>query len=232
MYQEFGRLLKSYRLAKKLSQSELVDRLNNEGYIVSNKSVISKWENGSRPNSQDIVTVLEEILEVQGHLLLKAAGYLIYGNDTVNVPVNDYELPDKANSISTIRERVVAKNLVEHFNDMAKIAEAMVNTSGLDTVRRQKSSGQIEYCIVTEEGEEDISLADISDRLQDSFDTMYETVDHFDADCFVHHFNAENSNLHIPKSFESQPFKIAHLLKTLSRRKRFKGTCPVCKSLY
>jgi transcriptional regulator with XRE-family HTH domain len=74
MDREFGGLLKRYRKERYLSQTDLLDKLNKQGYSYT-ESAISKWENGKRTPPPDVVEVLEDVLEAPRGWLLKAAGY-------------------------------------------------------------------------------------------------------------------------------------------------------------
>jgi transcriptional regulator with XRE-family HTH domain len=71
---EFGGLLKRYRKERNLSQTDLLDKLDKQGYAYT-ESAISKWENGKRTPSPDVVEALEDVLEAPPGWLLKAAGY-------------------------------------------------------------------------------------------------------------------------------------------------------------
>ena len=59
MNAEFGKLLRQYRDLNSLSQSELKDRLDTQGYHVT-ESALSKWENGIHVPRAEVVEVLEE----------------------------------------------------------------------------------------------------------------------------------------------------------------------------
>lgn len=75
MNTEFGKLLRQYRDLNSLSQSELKDRLDTQGYHVT-ESAISKWENGIHVPRAEVVEVLEDILMPKSiGFLLRAAGY-------------------------------------------------------------------------------------------------------------------------------------------------------------
>ncbi len=75
MNTEFGKLLRQYRDLNSLSQSELKDRLDTQGYHVT-ESAISKWENGIHVPRAEVVEVLEDILMLKSiGFLLRAAGY-------------------------------------------------------------------------------------------------------------------------------------------------------------
>jgi len=75
MNTEFGKLLRQYRELNGLSQSELKDRLDTQGYPVT-ESAISKWENGIHVPKAEVVEVLEDILMPKSvGFLLRAAGY-------------------------------------------------------------------------------------------------------------------------------------------------------------
>jgi len=72
---EFGKLLREYRESNGLSQSELNDRLDTQGYPFT-ESAISKWENGIHIPKAEVVEVLEDILMPKSiGLLLRTAGY-------------------------------------------------------------------------------------------------------------------------------------------------------------
>lgn len=75
MNTEFGRLLRHHRELNGLSQSELKDRLDTQGYRIT-KSAISKWENCLHVPLAEVVEVLEDVLMPKSvGLLLRAAGY-------------------------------------------------------------------------------------------------------------------------------------------------------------
>jgi len=75
MNTEFGKLLRQYRDLNSLSQSELKDRLDTQGYHVT-ESAISKWENGIHVPRAEVVEVLEDILMPKSiGFLLRASGY-------------------------------------------------------------------------------------------------------------------------------------------------------------
>lgn len=78
--------------------------------------------------------------------------------------------------------------------------------------------------------ERSITVSEISNLLSLNYDGLYDVEDIFDAECFVSHFNAEEPSLKIPEDIGIKPFEIIQRLKILSRRKEFKGTCPVCES--
>ena len=67
--------MRQYRDLNSLSQSELKDRLDTQGYHVT-ESAISKWENGIHVPRAEVVEVLEDILMPKSiGFLLRAAGY-------------------------------------------------------------------------------------------------------------------------------------------------------------
>ena len=61
MNTEFWKLLRQHREFNGLSQSELKDRLDTQGYSFT-ESAISKWENGIHVPKAEVVEVLEDIL--------------------------------------------------------------------------------------------------------------------------------------------------------------------------
>jgi transcriptional regulator with XRE-family HTH domain len=118
MYQEFGELLKKYRLENKLKQKELLKQLKKSYYADKyQESDISKWEHGrTRPQNGEVVEILEDILKIPSSLLLKAAGYYsaaeLYRNQ---VSHSSSSIDDTDHLRLNAREK--------HFEDLCNFAE-------------------------------------------------------------------------------------------------------------
>ena len=75
MANEFGGLLRKYRIDARLSQRAVVEKLRMANYEAQYREAdISKWEHGRIPR-EDIVEELEDMLSTPKGILLRAAGY-------------------------------------------------------------------------------------------------------------------------------------------------------------
>ena len=139
MYSLFADTLKTLRMKKGLTQIQLARAM------FVNKATISKWENGSRLPSADMIAHLARILEVDvGTLLFTAAR----SDESPNIIMVDDNRPILSYSLLVL-ENVVPNAMIAGFNrpreaveyakanrvDLAILDIELGNTSGLDLCR-------------------------------------------------------------------------------------------------
>ena len=116
MNTEFWKLLRQYREFNGLSQSELKDRLDTQGYPFT-ESAISKWENGIHVPKAEVVEVLEDILMPKSvGLLLKAAGYLYEAESRFQLEYTREEQSSQSKELQTTT-LTIATNLEKYQNE-------------------------------------------------------------------------------------------------------------------
>ncbi len=110
MSSEFGKLLKHYRKQNNISQAEVMNKLNAQGYSYD-KSAISKWETGLHVPRAEVVGILEDILTPKSvGLLLKAAGYLYEAESRFQLEYTREEQSPRSKELQTTA-LVLASNL-------------------------------------------------------------------------------------------------------------------------
>ncbi|MFC1907562.1 helix-turn-helix domain-containing protein [Chloroflexota bacterium] len=118
MNPEFGELLRHYRKLKVLSQSQLQDRMDKQGFIYD-KSAISKWETGLHVPPAEVVEILEDILLPKSNgLLLRAAGYLYEAESRFQLEYAREEQSPRSKELQTAA-LIIISNLEKYLNEPA-----------------------------------------------------------------------------------------------------------------
>ena len=222
---DFARKLRQLRKGNDLTQEQLRIELDRQGYEISSISTISRWENGSRIPKAEIVEALEDILQVNRGVLLRAARYLV--EQSQDEPV------------SLQVDSVGVKQRAEHFAELGIIAKSLL-TNGLDNVSSPSwttnRSRQVTYLLPSEtaaSGYDEITKEQLTSHLNSNMAAILKEKDWFFRHCFIPHLKSELSEELSTKPFftvvEEKPYELIETLRVLAARGIFKGTCPVCE---
>jgi len=224
MYDEFGKLLKQYREGQHLTQEQLAGKLERHIGKAPSKGTISKWEHGDRRPSEETVEALEEILFGEiSTILLRAARYRV-GLEPRQPPHSEIDF-------------VTAQSRKEHFGHMADIAKALLSGNLSNVTTKSIKTGDkfdiFEYFFWEGGAGQGITGRQLSDMLERNIESLSEQPDDaYDLDCFLHHLVTEYPEVKskgFNKFAEENPYELIDILRLLTRRKTFKGACPVCK---
>ncbi len=232
MSYEFGSILKRHRNIKGLSQTQLLEKLRDEGHELYSKGTVSKWENGINTPMRDVVEDLDEILDLPKGTLLRAAGYLI-----------EIEATQQNRVVADLVTTQLKKK--EHSDQLADIASILLE-NGLDTLtladptENQKGNPDwIEYFKLykyrvydyNSDSGSQITQKQLVLEMERNIDAVYSHYKDDSFDCFLSHLKAEPEmeGRELFNVLDSNPLQLIEILRLRAQEKTFKGTCPVCK---
>lgn len=221
----FARKLRQLRKGNDLTQEQLRIGLETQGYEISRISTISRWENGSRIPKAEIVEALEDILQVNRGVLLRAARYLV--EQSSDEPVSPQIEP------------VGVRQRAEHFAELSSIAKSLL-VNGLDNVSSPSwttnQSRQVKYLLPNQNaasGYDEITEEQLASRLDSNMAAIIKDKDWFFRHCFIPHLKSELPEALGTKLFfkvvEEQPYELIEILRMLAAKRTFRGTCRVCE---
>lgn len=128
---------------------------------------------------------------------------------------------------------VALQSKKEHFEDLAIVACSLLE-DGLDNViinDGDKQSTENKYTMIQEHKDVEILKRDLYLYLLANTDITIRKFSQFDVDCLFSHLMTEYTQIEeigYSVFIETDPFELIKILRIVSRRKTFKGTCPVC----
>lgn len=213
-WQDFGKLLKRHRKGK-LTQQDLLDRLNEQGYQFRNKATVSRWENGLRIPTLDVVEALEDILDTGRGLLLRAAGY----------PVD----------VEYAREEGIK---LAHRSDMLGITVEMLADNlafvSCRHIQEQFEEHYLNVRIFSIKNVDGYLESDLSKRLRQNFVKLFSSHDEKLIEYFNEHLITgypEAVKGRLQDAIDQNPYELIEILRFITASRKIKGTCPVCKDL-
>ncbi len=219
MSDDFGRLLKHSREGHILTQKQLREALNKQGYDVYSNGTISKWENGKNKPKPEIIECLEDIFSLSRGMLLRPAGYYV-------------EAPATVSNDTSQRSTIITKRLEEHFDRLADMVGILL-ANGLETITKNDPIiSAFPYTLWSGQAGMGIPHKLLSSYLQQNIDQLFLEYNDFDLQNFMSHLEAEYPDIGsegLRKVVAENPYELIEILRVLARRKTFKGTCSVCE---
>ena len=130
---------------------------------------------------------------------------------------------------------VILKRMEQHFEHLLEIVNLLLDNE-VGKVFGNPSIGDEpeadDYTIISEKSDfEQIPRSHLVERIENNIDHVLKTYSVWDfGDCFFPHLMAESPRFQdFGKLYNEHTIEFIDILRTLSRRKTFKGACPVCK---
>jgi len=141
-----------------------------------------------------------------------------------------YEPPERVReALQREVDPTISKRREEHFEHLAEVAKVLLS-NGLDRMDDIKIGNK--YGIVHEGYElEELTQDELAGRLEGNLDVVCQRYGTWDVfNCLMAHVETEYPACQDLYGFvEKNPHEFISIIRTLTQRKNFKGTCPVCE---
>ena len=132
---------------------------------------------------------------------------------------------------------IIIKRRERHHNDLVTITKTLL-ANGLDTVdwhyiEPPNTAKGVFYRIVEGDNTVDLSMAELSSRLEENWDAAVEEHGDYNVECLIGHLLADHDEIveaSIYSAIVNQPYEIIETLRLATRRRYFNGSCLICEA--